>query len=57
MDVLLQAADTLSGARPGARREIYETYVKRLEDMEEIAMSFKGVNKVICNPGGAERLG
>ncbi len=54
MDVLLQAADTLSGARPGARREIYETYVKRLEDMEEIAMSFKGVNKSYAIQAGRE---
>jgi ribonuclease Y len=54
MDVLLQAADTLSGARPGARREMYETYVKRLEDMEEIAMSFKGVNKSYAIQAGRE---
>ena len=54
MDVLLQAADTLSGARPGARREIYETYVKRLEDMEEIAMSFKGVDKSYAIQAGRE---
>jgi len=54
IDVLLQAADTLSGARPGARREMYETYVKRLEDMEEIAMSFKGVNKSYAIQAGRE---
>ena len=54
MDILLQAADTLSGARPGARREMYETYVKRLEDMEEIAMSFKGVNKSYAIQAGRE---
>jgi ribonuclease Y len=54
MDVLLQAADTLSGARPGARREMYETYVKRLEEMEEIAMSFKGVNKSYAIQAGRE---
>jgi len=54
MDVLLQAADTLSGARPGARREMYETYVKRLEDMEEIAMSFKGVSKSYAIQAGRE---
>jgi ribonucrease Y len=54
MDVLLQAADTLSGARPGARREMYETYVKRLENMEKIAMSFKGVNKSYAIQAGRE---
>jgi ribonuclease Y len=54
MDVLLQAADTLSGARPGARREMFESYVKRLEDMEEIAMSFKGVNKSYAIQAGRE---
>jgi len=54
MDVLLQAADTLSGARPGARREMFESYIKRLEDMEEIAMSFKGVNKSYAIQAGRE---
>ncbi|NVM24304.1 MAG: ribonuclease Y [Desulfobacterales bacterium] len=54
MDVLLQAADTLSGARPGARREMFESYVKRLEDMEKIAMSFKGVTKSYAIQAGRE---
>jgi ribonuclease Y len=54
MDVILQAADTLSGARPGARREMFESYVKRLEDMENIAMSFKGVNKSYAIQAGRE---
>jgi ribonuclease Y len=54
MDVLLQAADTLSGARPGARREMFESYVKRLEDMEKIATSFKGVTKSYAIQAGRE---
>ena len=54
MDVLLQAADTLSGARPGARREMLESYVKRLEDMEKVAMSFKGINKSYAIQAGRE---
>lgn len=54
MDVILQAADTLSGARPGARREMIESYVKRLEDMEKIANSLKGVNKSYAIQAGRE---
>ena len=54
LDVIVQASDALSGARPGARREMLETYIKRLEELERIASSFSGVEKSYAIQAGRE---
>ncbi len=51
---IVQACDAISGSRPGARREIMESYMKRLKELEELAMGFEGVNKCFAIQAGRE---
>jgi len=51
---IIQACDAISGSRPGARREIMEQYLKRLKELEEVALSFEGVNKCYAIQAGRE---
>ena len=51
---IVQVCDAISGARPGARREIVEAYIKRLNDLEQLALSYPGVNKTYAIQAGRE---
>lgn len=52
--VIVQAADAISGGRPGARRDTVDRYIKRLEDLEALAMSFRGIERVYALQAGRE---
>ncbi len=51
---IVQVCDAISGARPGARREILESYIERIKDLEKVALSYEGVHKVYAMQAGRE---
>src|SRR5258706_16318096 len=51
---IIQACDAISGARPGARREVMEQYMKRLKELEQVGLSFEGVEKCYAIQAGRE---
>ncbi|MEZ4981999.1 MAG: hypothetical protein R2769_10525 [Saprospiraceae bacterium] len=51
---IVQACDAISGARPGARREILESYLKRIGELEDLAMTYEGVQKAYAMQAGRE---
>lgn len=51
---IIQVCDAISGARPGARREVVEAYIKRLKDLEDLALSYPGVSKTYAIQAGRE---
>jgi ribonuclease Y len=51
---IVQVCDAISGARPGARREVIESYIKRLKEMEDLALSYPGVTKTFAIQAGRE---
>jgi ribonuclease Y len=51
---IIQVCDAISGARPGARRQVLDSYIQRLKDLEDVAFGFKGVNKAYAIQAGRE---
>ena len=52
--MIVQVADAISGGRPGARRDTVDRYIKRLEDLEKLAMAFSGIERVYALQAGRE---